>query len=130
MSKCGGTLYGFYNKNVLIRIESKYSAELGYSSINVDFDKNQIKSIQYREYFAEWEKYSESYPNDKEIDPNKMTYSDTLYLLNFGDKNIFKVYAGKDLIRKKINEELLERLQKCIEIMKEELSSDKQLVKG
>jgi len=32
MSVCGGSLYGFYHTNKLILIDSKYDAELGFSS--------------------------------------------------------------------------------------------------
>lgn len=129
MSHCGGALYGIYKSNELVRIESTYGAEMGYSSKNIDFESGEVIRINYREHFAEWSKYSEKYPNDDEIDPKKMTYSDTLYVLEFGKKRSLKKYAGKKLIATTINKDLVDRLLKCVETMKNELASEKQLVK-
>ena len=130
MSHCGGALYGIYKYNELVRIESTYGAEMGFSSKNIDFESGEVVRINYREHFAEWSKYSEKYPNDDEIDPKKMTYSDTLYVLEFGKKRSFKKYAGKKLIASTINKEVVDRLIKCVDTMKSELASEKQLVKN
>ena len=84
MSACGGGLYGYYQGNELILISSTYSAELGYSSKTVYFKNDKVVKIIYREHYAEWGKYEEKYPSDKyEWNPDKMTYSDTLYSISF-----------------------------------------------
>ncbi len=129
MSYCGGALYGIYKNKELIRIESTYSGELGYSTKNVDFEKNELVKIIYYEHFPEWDKYYEKYPDLDDIDPEKMTYSDTLYILEFGKKRSFEKYAGKKLISTENDEELVESLVTCIEIMKNELATEKRLVK-
>ncbi|MEN9442120.1 MAG: hypothetical protein RLZ33_2197 [Bacteroidota bacterium] len=129
MSYCGGALYGIYRKKELIRIESTFGAELGYSTQNVEFKNGKIVGIHYREHYADYDKYREKYPNLGVIDPAKVTYSDTLYILSFGKEKSFKTYAGKRLISTKTNEELTNRLLKCAETMQQELNSEKQLVK-
>ena len=74
MSRCGGGLAGFYFNNELKLINSKYQAELGYSSQKIYWDKNKMVKIIYREYFAEWEKYEKNYPPEKvEFCASKMT---------------------------------------------------------
>lgn len=128
MSHCGGALYGIYSDNQLIRIESRYGAELGYSSKHVDFKNNEVVKITYREHFAEWDKYSEKYPDHDGFDPKRMTYSDTLYVLEFGKERSCKKYAGEKLVSKSLDEELSVRLLKCVETMKSELASEKELV--
>jgi hypothetical protein len=130
MSYCGGAVYGIYKKGELIRIESRYGAELGFSSREVDFDNGEIVKISYREHFAEWGEYSESYPNEETYNPERMTYSDTLYVLEFGKERSFKKFAGEILISTAPNEELIIRLLKCVETMKNELETEKNLVKG
>jgi hypothetical protein len=129
MSYCGGSVYGIYKKGELIRIESKFGAELGYSSRDVDFQNGEIVKITYREHFAEWGDYSEKYPNEEEYDAKKMTYSDTLYVLEFGKERSFKKFAGKMLISTSPNQEIIDRLLKCVETMKNELATEKNLVK-
>lgn len=129
MSHCGGALYGIYSNNELIRIESTYGSEMGYSSKNIDFENGRITKINYREYYGDQDKYFEQYPNVDTIDFQKMTFTDTLYVLEFGDKKSFKKYAGKKLIATTINADLVNRLLKCVETMQSELASEKQLVK-
>lgn len=125
MSRCGGALCGIYSKGELIRIESTFSAELGYSSRNVDLKNGRVVKIVYREHFAEWEKYSEKHPSNEEFDAEKMTYTDTLYVWETGSGKSLKKYSGKRLIGTAINEELVDRLFDCIEVMKTELASEK-----
>lgn len=128
-SHCGGAVYGFYKKGELIRIESIFDAELGYTSRNIDFKYGKIVSIKYHEFSAEWDKYSQNYPNDEGFDPKKMTYSDTLYILTIGKVQTLKKFSGKKLISTKFNEELTEKLLKCAQTMVKELETEKLLVK-
>lgn len=129
-SYCGGALYGIYQDKVLIRIESTFGGEYGYSSKDVDFEKDKIVKITYRENYAEYDKYREKYPDLESIEPEKLTYSDTVYVLEFGKVTSFKKYAGKKLISTQINKELLNNLVNCVETMKRELNREKVLVKN
>lgn len=127
-SHCGGALYGIYQEGELIRIESTFGAELGYSSKDVDLKKGKITRITYREHYADYDQYRERFPDEETIDPDRMTYTDTLYVLDFGKKSSFKKYAGKKLITTLTDEELTNRLLSCVDAMKKELASEKQLV--
>jgi hypothetical protein len=124
MSACGGGLYGFYYNNHLKLIDSKYGAELGFSSKKIYWNGNKILKIKYREYFAEWGKYEKKYPPKKvEYDPSKMTYSDTIYEITFGDKYEYKKMADNKLISTKTDSTLVEKLTECGKRMKTELES-------
>lgn len=124
MSACGGGLFGFYYNNELKLIDSKYQAELGYSSKKIYWSGNQILKIKYREYFAEWGKYEKNYPPEKvEYDPSKMTYSDTVYEITFGDKYRFKKIVANKVVSTKTNSTLIEKLTDCGKRMKTELES-------
>ena len=123
MSACGGALYGFYYDNELILIDSKYGAELGFSSKKIYWNENKILKIKYREYFAEWEKkYKKKYPKD-EWDESKMTYSDTIYKITFGDEYEFKKMADEKIISTKTDSTLIKKLTDCGKRMKMELES-------
>lgn len=124
MSACGGGLYGFYYNNDLILIDSKYGAELGFSSQKIYWNENKILKIKYREYFAEWGKYQKNYPPKKvKYDPSKMTYSDTIYEITFGNKYGFKKMAKEKVISIKTDSILIEKLTNCARQMKSELES-------
>lgn len=129
MSHCGGSLDGLYDGDKLIRIESTYGAEFGFSSKDVDFVDNKVVTISYREYFADYDKYRLKYPKDEGFDEKKMMYTDTLYVFNFGKVNSCKIYAKKKLVSTKIDESLLNRLLACVETMKDELESEKHIEK-
>jgi hypothetical protein len=124
MSFCGGGLYGFYYNDELKLIDSKYQGELGYSSRKIYWNGDEILKIKYREYFAEWGKYEKNYPPEKvEYDPSKMTYSDTIYEITFGDKYKFKKIADNRIISTKTDSTLIEKLTDCGKRMKTELES-------
>ena len=124
MSACGGGLFGYYYNNELKLIDSKYQAELGYSSKKIYWAGDQILKIKYREYFAEWGKYEKNYPPEKiEYDPSKMTYSDTIYEITLGDKYEFKKMADNKLISTKTDSTLIEKLTDCGKRMKTELAT-------
>lgn len=122
MSYCGGGLSGFYFKNELKLIDSKYGAELGFSSKKIYWNGNKMLKIIYREYFAEWGKYEKKYPKD-EWDANKMTYSDTIYEITFGKIFELKKISDRKVISTKTDSILIERLTKCGKRMKTELES-------
>jgi hypothetical protein len=124
MSACGGGLFGFYYNDKLKLIDSKYQAELGYSSKKIYWNGDQILKIKYREYFAEWGKYEKNYPPEKiEYDPSKMTYSDTIYEITFGDKFEFKKMTDNKLVSTKTDSTLIKKLTDCGKRMKTELES-------
>lgn len=122
MSACGGGLYGYYQDNKLILISSTYSAELGYSSKTLYFKDDKTVKIIYREHYAEWGKYDEKYPSDKyEWNPDKMTYSDTLYSISFSSPIVFKKSSYDKFVDNQIDYELIKRLTDCTEEMRNEL---------
>lgn len=122
MSACGGGLYGYYQGNELILISSTYSAELGYSSKTVYFKDDKAVKIIYREHFAEWGKYEEKYPSDKyEWNPDKMTYSDTLYSISFSSPILFEKSSYEKFLDNQIDYELIKRLTDCTTEMRNEL---------
>ena len=122
MSSCGGGVYGLYFKNELKLIESKYGVELGFSSRKVYWKENKILRIVYREYFAEWEKYAKKYPPKKvKYSPEKMTYTDTIYKITFGEKYEFKKIANEKVISERIDSSLIDNLKECSYKMKKEL---------
>ncbi|MCT4665031.1 MAG: hypothetical protein N4A45_07350 [Flavobacteriales bacterium] len=124
MSTCGGGVTGYYYNNELKLIDSKYNAELGFSSKKVYWSGNKILKIKYRQYFAQWRKYDKKYPHEKfEFDPNKMTYSDTIYKITFGDKNVFQKIASNKIISTKTDPKMIEELTNCGKRMKAELET-------
>lgn len=123
MSACGGGLYGFYYNDELKLIDSKYRAELGFSSKKIYWNGDEILKIKYREYFAEWGKYKKKYPKD-EWDESKMTYSDTIYQITLGDKYDFKKMVNQKVISTKIDSTLVKKLIDCGKRMKIELESE------
>lgn len=129
MSYCGGALYGFYRDDELMRIESTFGSEFGYSSKNVDFNNGKIMRIRYREHYVDWEKYYKTYPNESEIDPNKLNFTDTLYVLECDETASFNTYVKNKLVSTKLNTVLKAQLISCVETMKKELATEKQLIK-
>ncbi|MBN2571135.1 MAG: hypothetical protein JXA68_03325 [Ignavibacteriales bacterium] len=122
MSACGGGLNGYYQGDKLLFISSTYSAELGYSSKTVYFKDNKTVKIIYREHYAEWGKYEEKYPSDKyEWNPDKMTYSDTLYSISFSSPISFEKSSYDKFIDNQVDYELIKRLTDCTEEMRNEL---------
>lgn len=122
MSACGGGVDGYYQNGDLVLIDSKYQAELGYSSRIVYLKNNVILKIIYREYFAEWGKYAKNYPSDKyEWNPSKMTYTDTLYTIKFSTPTNYVKSSKQKIISKKPNQDLIKNLVSCGHEMKKEL---------
>ena len=125
MSFCGGSLEGLYSNDELIRIESTYGYDMGYSEKNIDFKKGRITKIEYREHYADWEKYNQRYGNDGDIDLSKMTYVDTLYSLKFEPKRQFNIYSGKKKVNRQVSKELIDRLFECTASMQKELAHER-----
>jgi len=122
MSACGGGLNGYFQGDKLLLISSTYSAELGYSSKTVYFKDKKTVKIVYREHYAEWGKYEEKYPSDKyEWNPDKMTYSDTLYSISFSSPISFEKSSYDKFIDNQVDNELINRLTDCAEKMRNEL---------
>jgi len=125
MSACGGRLYGFYYNDELKLVDSKYGAELGFSSKKIYWNDDEILKIKYREYFPEDEKYLKKYPLEKyEYDPSKMTYSDTIYETTFINKYEFKKMADSKVVSTILDSTLMKRLTDCGKRMKTELESE------
>lgn len=126
MSACGGGLDGYYYNDKLVYIDATYQAELGYSRRKMYIKDTLILKILYQKHFAEWEKYFKIYPNDKYIfDPQKMTYSDTLYTIIICNPISFVKSAKKKIISKNIDQKLIDELISCGLEMKQELETIK-----
>ena len=121
-SYCGGWLRGYYQDKKLVFIDSKNSAELGYSAKSYYIKNNQRIKIIYTEHFAEWGKYEENYPPDKyEWDETKMTYTDTVYTILLSSQTIFNKKSENKIIDNKQDKVLIDELLKCGNEMTEEL---------
>jgi hypothetical protein len=126
MSFCGGSLEGLYSNDALIRIESTYGYDMGYSEKNIDFKKGRITKIEYREHYADWETYNQRYGDEEgDIDASKMTYVDTLYILKFEPIRQFTIYSGKKRVQQQVSKELLDRLLDCTATMQKELTTER-----
>lgn len=126
MSYCGGSLEGIYSNDALIRIESTYGYDMGYSEKNIDFEDGRITKIEYRQHYADWEKYNECFGAEEgDIDPSKMTYFDTLYILKFKPKREFTIYSGKKKVHGEVSKEVIQGLFDCAATMQKELSTER-----
>jgi hypothetical protein len=122
MSGCGGGVDGYYLNGNLVLINSRYNAELGFSSRTCYIEQDKIIKIVYREHFAEWGKYEKNFPPDKyEWDPTKMTYTDTVYSIFIGNTTVFHKKTDNKIISNKLDQTLLDRLVSCVQEMKLEI---------
>ena len=122
----GGGLEGIYSNDELIRIESTYGYENGFSEKNIDFTEGKITKIEYREHYADWETYNQRYGKEEgDIDPSKMTYLDTLYILKFEPIRHFTIYSGKKRVQQQVSKELIDRLLDCTATMQKELATER-----
>ncbi len=127
MSFCGGALYGYYQSGELVRIESRYRGEFGYSTKNVEFNGDDIVKITHHQHYADYDKYGENYPNDEYILENQLTFTDTTYILDVELNKKLKISKNK-VIASNFPVDLEERLINCAMEMKAELESEKWLV--
>jgi hypothetical protein len=126
MSRCGGGLEGIYSNDELIRIESTYGYDMGYSEKNIDFKDGRITKIEYRKHDADWETYNQRFGDEeRDIDPSKMTYFDTLYILKIHPKREFKIYSGKKRVQQQVSKVLIDRLLECTASMQKELATER-----
>ncbi|MGB1247809.1 MAG: hypothetical protein ACPG4Z_02920 [Chitinophagales bacterium] len=124
MSTCGGALEGYYFQDNLLYINSKYGAEIGFSSKKIYWNKDEIRKIIYKEHFVEWDEYAEKNHQGKtEYDSSKITYSDTIYEINFEATTKFKKIVNNEIISTKSDSTIIERLVNCGIQMKVELES-------
>ena len=123
MSSCGGSVDGYYLNKKLVLIDATYSAELGFSSKTMYLHQDKFLKVIYREHYAEWGKYERKYASEEqEFDPSKMTYTDTVYSITLANPAVFVKKAGNKVVSKKVNNSLVERLLKCGQQMKGELT--------
>lgn len=122
MSGCGGGVDGYYLNKKLILIDSRYNAELGFSSRTFYNCQDKFIKVIYREHFAEWVKYDKNYPPEKfEYDPTKMTYTDTVYSITLSNPTVFFKKADNKIITNKLDQTLIDGLLNCGEEMKVQL---------
>ncbi len=124
MSVCGGSLSGFYYKNKLVFIDATYSGELSYTRKKMYLLQSNFSKIIYQEHFPEMDKYKKKYPLEKyDFDPSKVTFADTIYEINIGQKNGFKKTYLNEILSTKADSTLINKLLDCGERMKTELKS-------
>lgn len=122
MSACGGGVDGYYLNQKLVLIDSRYNAELGFTTKTYYLDQDKFLKIVHNQHFAEWGKYEQNYPPDKfEYDASKMTYTDTTYSIMFSDPIVFQKKSDNKLIGHKIDQTLMDRLVSCGQEMRLEL---------
>lgn len=124
MSFCGGSLTGYYYGNHLVYVNALYSAELGFTEQKIYLKDTVPYKLSYRQYFAEWDKYNEKYPN-KELDEKLMTYSDTTYQISFTNPIKISKYSKKKHINNNIDDKLLKHIRNCVFTMCKELEDEK-----
>jgi hypothetical protein len=122
MSGCGGAVDGYFLDGQLVLIDSRYSAELGFTSKTYYLDQRNILKMNYREYSAEWGKYEENYPSETyEWDPTKMTYSDTLYSIFLTCPIEMEKMAKGEIINRVLEQGIIDRLTRCGAEMSQQL---------
>ncbi|MDH7448404.1 hypothetical protein [Aquimarina sp. 2201CG14-23] len=125
MSTCGGGLDGFYFKNKLVFINAIYKGESGFIKQELYLKGIEFSKIIYQEHFPEDEKYLKKYPLEKfKYDENKLTFSDTIYKIELGENTRFKKISNGKVISTKIDNELINKLINCGNIMRKELETD------
>jgi len=124
MSTCGGSLSGFYYKNKLVFIDATYSGELSYTRKKMYLSNSGFSKVIYQEHFPEMDKYRKKYPLEKyDFDPSKVTFADTIYEINIGQKNGFKKIYLNEVLSTETDSTLITKLLVCGERMKTELKS-------
>jgi len=120
MSYCGGSLSGFYKNDELVLIESYYGAEAGYGTIDAYLLNGKTVIIKRDEHFAEWDKYTELYPNGEGENGDSyehMTYTDTTYFVILTAQPVFSKLSRGKLIDNKLNSNRIKKWLLCIESM-------------
>ncbi len=123
MSSCGGAVDGYYLDKNLVQISAQYNAELGFTKQEVFFNNDTILRIDYKQNIAEWGKYDQNYPADKyDWDPDKMTYTDTSYIIMFSDPIIFIKWGREQkIVKREVEQKIVNQLRSCAQEMKQEL---------
>lgn len=127
MSFCGGSLYGYYFDKQLIYIDATFSGELGFTRKQIYLKDTVFYKVIFQEYFPEWDKYYKKFAKDslKDIDANKMTYSDTLYTIILTEPPTCVKTAAKKVINKNVDLTQMNNLIECGRRMKKELETEK-----
>lgn len=130
MSRCGGSLEGFYLDQELVYINSTYGGELGSeTSKEIYWQNHQPIKILYQENWVDMAKYQKKHPNESEFSEKKMFYTDTLYSIELGKTWKFRKSAGQKTVSTTIDSALVNQLINCAFSMKKELETNNKIVK-
>lgn len=123
MTYCGGAT-GFYEKDELKCIKTKHHAELGFSTIDAYFYKNEIIQLVKYDHHAIWEKYNEAIVDGVFIE-EKMPYTDTLTTSSLGKEfQTLKIWET-DSTYIQVNQDFLSQQLECIILAIKSLSIEK-----
>ena len=126
-SRCGGAVTAFYDNDELVKIISVQFGEFkNYNKRTIRLESGKPISISVHEHHPDYAKYSKNHSGSGGIQPEKLTYTDTTHILKFSDTISYGKYGGGRLISTELDNELLNRLLKCIEIMKSELNTERE----
>ncbi len=92
-------------------VEATHRAELGFKKRVFHINDNEIQKIEYIGHHAEWSKYNENYPSEKyEWNTEKMTYSDTSFIVDLINKTNLEFIESEELIQEGL--EILDFIKK------------------
>jgi len=118
MSRCGGALYGYYNNDSLVYLESTSSSESGYSRIHAYIQNGIIDLVVLEEHFP-----------DRDIESNAMdtsiNYVDSKRILIHRDNKYEMVYKKNKLQSMNDDASMVESIIECVNSMRTELKSEK-----
>lgn len=125
MSLCGGALHGYYYQGKLVLIEATHGGQFGANSQQVYLKDTIIYKLLNREYWGDEEAYRKNYPEDEEIDPEKMRYSDTLHTVYLTEQPLFITSSRRQTISKAPDPVRLNYFLNCARFMQQELRTEK-----
>ncbi len=125
MSSCSGSLTGYYFKNDLVYMSSRYGIENGYSEKEMYIKDSVVYKLRYREHYAKEDMFYNKFENISELDYSKMSYSDTLYtFVLYNEPKMYKT-SGPKYIKSVYDYDLQNKLLNCTVSMMKELKEER-----
>ncbi len=104
-----GSLTGYWDKNGLVVVHSRYNAEAGFRECTVYYYKEEICRIVCNDHMANWGQYDEEH-GDEPFDMSKLTYTDKLYDYTSGTELIYREFDGSKMVNAKADSTLYNEL--------------------
>lgn len=120
MSRCGGSVSGYYLQDSLKRIDARFGAELGYLERKVYWAQGRIIRIVYREYVPDW-----GNSERPKSSADRVVFSDTTYIVTLGAPYAMEKMAGGRVVSSAVDTVLVDRLAGCGWEMRRELEGVK-----